>query len=638
MGANAHAVEPKLSTPFPDTPAVWVCPLTGISVPKDPIKNLQWRAKLLRAAEDDEALQLALYTASSQSVLFWINAFAFTFRIFEGQTDKENMGRIQQARNADVPFVTWPIQDQHILAVEDAIDNAHSMLTDKSRDMGASWNHVAVLHHQWLFRKNSLFLELSRVETDVDGADNPRALFVKHDYINKWLPAWMLPPMHRTSMHIVNLSNGSRIDGESSNKAAGSGDRRKAVLLDEMAKMENGRRIKAALRDVSPCLLPNSTPWGPGTAYTEWFHSGQIKVFALPWWEHPEKGVGRYSVQDPVTGKWKIHSPWYDQQCEIRSPQEVAQEIDRNHIGSGTTFFESQVIDEHKALFGRPALQSRTIDFRKTVATDAVSTIIQRRQLDALQVRKKGPWRLWTNLIGNRPDQSKNYIFGIDISKGHGASNSVVSVICAETREVVAEFADANTPPHDLARIVVAAAIWFGGASHGGRPFLIWEANGPGLDFGNIVMRTYQYPYFFFDREINTTERKRGRRGGWFTTNDKKEVMLGGLRRAYASGGIVHHSEESLDEATQYIYYEGGGLGPAALMEESDQARKTHGDRVIGTGLAVLALDEVPAGKRSVQEPPARSFAYRRAARRKAKKRDLMKPGAKFNWSLSDAR
>lgn len=633
MSANAHAIRPTLPEPFPDVPLIWSDPITGFDVPKDPVKNLQWRATLLGAAENDEGLQQDLYTACSQSILFWINAFVFTYRIFETQTDEENIGRIKQSEHADVPFVTWEIQDQHILKIEDAINKAYSLLTDKTRDMGSTWDHIVVLHHQFIFRPKSNFLELSRVETDVDGADNPRCLFVKHDYINQWLPEWMLPSIKRQSMHIINLSNGSRIDGESSNKAAGTSDRKRAVMLDEMSKMENARKIKSSLRDVSPCLLPNSTPWGPGTAYSDWRQSGQIEVFVLPYWEHPEKGTGRYVAQDEITGKWTIRSPWYDNESEIRTPREMAQEIDMDHIGSGDTYFEAMSIEEHKRLFARKAKLTLTLDFKKQVTTDAIPTILQRRQLDAIKVQKRGPWRIWTNLIGKRPDQSKNYIFGIDISKGQGASNSVVSVMCIETREIIAEFADANIPPYDFARIVCAAAVWCGGARNGNRPFLIWESQGPGWDFGRQIVKIHQYPYYYMDRQPRTVTEQRTLKYGWHSTNEKKEIMLGILRRAYAHGGIIHHSEEALVEALSYIHYSGGGIGPAMLIEESSNARKTHGDRVIATGLCTTAVEEVPGNKRIAVKAPPRSFGYRQDRRRAAKQREKANKDMTFNWS-----
>lgn len=622
MTANAHAVKPELPAPFPNFERTWTCPITGIVVPKDPAENLQWRARLLKMAEQDEGLQRELYTACSQSILFWINAFAWTFRVFEGGADGD--GKVVQSSNQHVPFVTWPIQDEHVLKIEDAINNAYSLLTDKTRDMGASWIHAAVFHHQWLFVDDAMFLEISRVERDVDDPGNPKSLFVKHDYINQWLPEWMVPRIRRTKLHIHNLDNGSRIDGESSNEAAGSGDRRRAVLLDEFAKANNSEKIKNSLRDVSPCLLPNSTPWGPGTTYTSWRQSGQIEVFLLPWWEHPEKGKDRYVTQEE-SGKWRIRSPWYDFEDSIRSPKEMAQNVDMDHLGSGSTYFEPHVLEQHKKMFARPAKCSRSIDFKKGTATDAVPTILKSRRTTALQIAPRGKMRIWTNLLDGRLDQSRHYCMGIDISKGHGASNSVISIIDTRTREKVAEWADANTPPYDLARIAVAIALWVGGANRR-LPYMIWEANGPGLDFGRQVVKIYQYPFYYCDKAVETTAEKRGKRYGWHSTRDKKEIVLGIYRRALVHGGFINHSEEALDEATHYIYFDekgAGGIGPACLMEESVEARKTHGDRVIADMLCLLGTEDAPKQKVSLPRAPNRSPAARRAAvmekRRKAK-------------------
>lgn len=616
MSGNAFMLKPELPAPFPDAREFWRCPITGLIVPKNPQKNLEWRAKLLREAEEDEDLQQHLYTACSQSLLFWVNAFAFTFRIQE--TDQS--GKRRQAQNAHVPYVTWPIQDQHMTETEKAINEGYDLLTDKTRDMGATWDNIAVLHHQWLFREGRMFLEMSRVETDVDGADNPRCLFVKHDYINKWLPEWMLPRIERTRMHLVNLDNGSRIDGESSNKAAGSGDRRHALLLDEFAKMENAEKIKAATADVAPCRLVNSTPWGPGTSYSKWRMSGQIKVFVLPWYEHPEKGFGRYTSQDESTGKWKIRSPWYDAEAEKRSPQEMAQEVDMDHLGSGDSFFEAHIIEEHKRLFGKSPLCTRSIDFKKGVASDAIPNILLRVQRETLAIGKSGPLRIWAHLVGSRLDQSKNYVLGIDISKGQGASNSVVSIFCKETGEKVGEWADANVPPYDFARICCALALWVGGASNGGRPLMIWEANGPGWDFGREVVKKYSYPFYFVDKAMGTIREKTSKRYGWHSSTDKKEIVLGNYRRALAHGGFVNHSEEALDEALIYVRYPDGGVGPAGLIEESANARKTHGDRVIADMLALWGCGDVPRAKNEGPKAPHKSIGGRMATWKKTRK------------------
>lgn len=621
--SNRFATAPELAPEFPPNIAwdsMWTCPITGLVVPKHPDRNLAWRADMLEAAENDEDLQQDLYTAASQSILFFINAFAFTLRVFES----DDSGEAKQAKHKHIPMVTWPIQDDHCLWIENNIEAGQSGLTDKSRDMGATWDHIIVYAHRFLFRASESHLMISRKEDAVDILDgqpknypygplaDPGTLFGKIDYVLSFLPAWMLPKMNRKKLHLVNLSNGTRIDGESANATAGSSDRRTSIFLDEMAKMKEGESIKRSTRDVTACRLVCSTPNGAGTAYSKWRLSGQIPVFILPWWDHPEKGAGRYIIKDEITGRFQIRSPWYDHECLIRSPKELAIEVDMDHIGSGDTFFEEVILEEHRRKYGRDCLRRIGLNFRTDVSDDAMRKAIKTKNLETVAVSPKGPWRLWSKLHNGRPDQSKTYIFGIDISKGQGASNSVISVFCVETREKVAEFADPNTPPYMLARMACAAALWFGGARKG-RPFIIWENNGdPGFDFGKQIVHVCHYPEIYFARVAGTLAEKRGKRYGWRSDQEQKASALGMLRRAYAHGGFINHSHESLDEAKTYIHYEAGGIGPAELVQETESARKTHGDRVIADMLCVVALRELPSAKAKNTRPPTYSIGGRK--------------------------
>lgn len=565
-------------------------------------------------------MQRDLYTASSLSLLFWINAFAFTYRKFF----VDETGKVRQSNSpaeSHLPFITWEIQDQHLIRLEQAINEGFELLTDKSRDMGATWDHIATFHHQWLFRADRSFLELSRKEDCVDqlgkggeASSDPGTLLGKHDYINIFLPDWMKPAYTRKFMHLINLQSRSRIDGESTNATAGSSDRRNAILLDEMAKMKEGEAIKRSTKDVTACRLVNSTPNGAGTAFSKWRMSGQVEVFVLPWWEHPEKGTDRYVEQDKLTKKWSIRSPWYNQQAKERSPREMAIEIDMDHIGSGATFFEGHNLEVHKTLFAEEPRGRWIIDFKDDLAEKDVAKCIVTRRCGAIAARRDaiGPLRVWSSLTKGRPDQMRNYVIGWDISRGQGASNSVGSVYCVETREKIAEWVDANTPPYELARIGVALALWVGGARNNGLPLLIWEQQGPGWDFGRQVVKVYNYPIFYADKPSGTVSYKKTKKYGWHVTRDKKIEALGILRRAYAHGGFINHSEMAIEEAKTYIYYDGGGVGPASLMEENQAARKTHGDRVIGDMLCLVGAGEVPAQQPRKPEKPARSLGWRK--------------------------
>jgi len=597
---NLWAQEPQLEKEFPKQRSLWTDPIIGLTVPKNPSKNLQWRAKLLREAEVDLPLRDVLYTACAKSLLFFVNFAAWTLRVFQVKN-----GQTIQAEDTHIPYVTWPIQDDHLLAIERAINVGESLLTDKSRDMGATWDHLVVLAHRLLFKSSEAHLIISRKEDAVDLLDGPAkdypfgsqsdpgTLFGKVDYILAHLPEWMIPNFSRKKMHLRNGDNGSRIDGESSNATAGSSDRRKSVFLDEFAKVDEAESIKRSIKDVSACILPCSTPNGPGTVFSKWRMSGSIKVFVLPWWEHPEKGADRTTWQDAL-GRWKIISPWYTQQILERSPKELAIEVDMDHVGSGETFFENIIIEQHKKLFARVPKYRASIKFKKGMTDEDVVRAGIQRQTDKVICRTiDGPWRIWTELIDKRPDQTKTYTLAIDISKGQGASNSVISILCNETREKIAEYADANTPPYELAKSVVAATIWCGGTR---RPFVIWENNGdPGFDFGRQLVNVYKYPDIYFDKQVGTTREKVGKRYGWRSSSEKKAIALGILRRAYANGTFINHSEAALNECLMYVYYPGGGVGPADLIKESDSARKTHGDRVIADALLLVGAPKCRA-------------------------------------------
>ena len=615
VAEKVDPLKPVLKEPFPRLDKNWVCNKTGLIVPKTEGDNLNKRSELLEAAENDLVLQNDLMSACSESLLFWVNMFVWTYHQFD--VDPITGKRIE-ARNPHVPFITWEIQDRLFDEFEYCLKNAEDILIDKSRDMGASWCCIAFMHWLWLFNPGSQLLEMSRTEDYVDKSGNMKALFQKHDYINAWLPEWMLPPeclygqSNRTKEHMININNGSCIDGESTTEHASSGDRRKVILLDEFAKVKNGTLMRSATRDAGLIRIVNSTPGMPGTEYSNWKNSGQIKVFIMPYYEHPEKGSGRY-VRRTESGDYEIRSPWFDHEETIRSPNELAKEILRKDLAPGSVFFTDINVDKHMAMFARESVSRCHVHFKKKISNDSIKDLIRARKHDTIQCifGSKGPLRLWVELINGRPDQSKTYIFGIDISKGHGSSESVVSIKCKETSEKIGEWRDGITPPHDMARIVIALAMWCGGANPRRLPFLKWEKNGPGLDFGKIIVKEYQYPYFYRQGITGQTMEKKSEKYGWHSSREAKHELLALYDRKLAHGGYINHSTKALEQVKLYVNYDGGGIGPAFLVKESETVRAAHGDIVIADA---LTLDDKEVGKAVHKGPkaPVNSFAYRR--------------------------
>ena len=628
MSSNLFTVKPEISEPV--QPETWVDPVSGLIVPMDPDQNIQYRSNILNAADGDPDLRTEIYTACSESLIYWITSFVFTLRVFESDAE----GHQKQASDVHVPFCLWPQQVKLALELYDCITNGREILVDKSRDMGCSWVCIAVLTWFFLFRNDQSLLILSRKEDAVDQLDgmaksypfgsiaDPGTLLGKVDYILSRLPEWMVPSgLSRKKMHLVNPANKSRIDGESANATAGSSDRRTAIFLDEFAKVDEAESIKRSTKDVTACRIVVSTPNGAGTTFSKWRLSGQIKVFPLMWFHHIEKGRGLTAVEDRL-GRWKLTSPWYEREAAMRTPKELAIEVDADHVGSGEVFFEPHILEQHKRLFCRPPRGKATIQFKKKLNEDQIVAAIRKRDLALVERTPGGPWNVWVDLVNGRLDQSKTYVLSIDISKGQGASNSVINVSCVETRDKVMEFADANTPPYELARIVCAAAIWVGGRSH--RPLVIYENNGDaGLDFGRQFCLTYKYPNVYFDKQHGTIRQKVGKRYGWRSSTDKKAEALGLLRRAYAHGQYINRSTAAVDEATTYVQFEGGGIGPSELVNESDAARKAHGDRVIADMLAVwLLADQRKIGKVGESKTSPRCFGARFTAWKREKKRN----------------
>jgi len=557
---------------------------------------MEYRVKLLKRAEKDHALQRDLLAACKESKLFWTFAFAFT--LWEIEVSAETNGYIP-AKQALHPFIPFEKQREWFDWADERFEKGEDGLTHKSREMGASWLHVLFLHHTWLFRDGTQIREMSRVEDLVDSPIS-KSLFAKHDTVNLYLPEWMRPPgvmvrgrENRTSMRLYNTLNNSTIAGESTNRAALSGDRAAIILLDEMAKMDNGDSIKRSTAPVTACRLVNSTVDMPGSCYSRWKDSGTIKVFNLFAWEHPVKGRNRFIVQDEATKAYRITTPFIEHEIERNGWKEVAVEIYGIEGEVGDSFFDNSELDRHAALFVQKPKMRLNIEMRDQYSNASVARVLRRRDLNAIRVTRHtdGALRVWAPLINGRLDQTKTYTIGIDLSKGQGGdstSESVASVRCDQTGEIVAKWASNTTPPYEAARTIAALAVWVGGAAPRHLPFVAWEMNGPGWDFGNVFVKTMKYPHYYRDETIGQVVDKKSAKWGWHSNRDRKRVLLRAYEDALREGKIVNRDQQSIDQAKTYITYPNGKCGPAELADKKQADYLGHGDRCIADALTTL--------------------------------------------------
>ena len=312
--------------------------------------NLDYRRKLLSDCEKDKKLQEDTYFLCKNDIIFWINAFCWT--------------KDQRTKPASLrPFICYEAyQEDYILKTQEAINNGHDLLTEKTRDMGVSWMILYVFTHEWLFNPGADFRVGSRKEDYVDKLGDIDTLLEKVRFTLARQPLFLLPKgfdpeKHASYMRIVNPVNGNAIVGESANEHFGSGGRRKALLLDEFAKWETkvAEAAWTSTADVTPCRIVVSTPVGSGNKFAMLANgtAEKIEKISLHWTLHPDKSKGAYyldaGIKIPIADSkrafeiWKsgirVRSPWYDSEAERRSEADLAQEIDIDYLKSGYPFF-----------------------------------------------------------------------------------------------------------------------------------------------------------------------------------------------------------------------------------------------------------------------------------------------------------
>ncbi|MCC7147128.1 MAG: hypothetical protein IT443_11840 [Phycisphaeraceae bacterium] len=561
-----------------------------------------------------------MLTGCNQSLLFWVNAFGWSYR----QRVVNEQGEVlpTQGHRSHVPMITWPVQDEVLSELDAALFAGQDCNLKKCRDMGATWLVLYLFDWHFLFHHDMNFGVVSRKQELVDAPGDMDSLFEKLRYVHNHLPSWMKPPIKSRYMHLQNKETRSTLAGESTNSNVGRGGRKTAYLVDEAAAIENGEEIEASLSQTTSCQIWVSTSKGPGTQFYRREHEKRGKMMFMPWYRHPDKAQGAKEVYE-ANGRIIWTSPWLERERARMSSRSFAREIMMDDGQAGDTFFDIEELSRHRRdhvrapmLIGELRLlvgetETDKEEFLKGPAKNKGDNA-------ALIQTPAGKWRFWAPLVNGRPPQEHWYLFGADISNGAGNSNSVLSVMAGDTGEIVAKWWDANASPEQFAILAALAGHWFGGRS--APAFIVWENNGPGGIFGRKLVKL-KYPHCYLQRIDNTRSERRTDRWGWHSNKERKEVLFGMYRDALAADRCINHCAESLDEASDYIYDDSGLLVPARTREETGGGRELHGDHCVADALLVLGQEEMPRQRGLVDRPPPGTYAHRVKERRDARRR-----------------
>lgn len=575
-----------------------------IAYPKELRKNLLFRQQLLAKCRDSAPLRKEVLERCAKDGLFWLNVFGYT--------------RDPRIKTPILPFITYDYQDELWNELNVAFDVSEGRRIEKSRTMGVSWTIVSWMVWRWLFYPDQIFLMLSRKEEYVDGKKG--SLFKLADLLISRLPAWMRPKICRTKMRLENLDNESIIEGESTNADAGRGDRRTAVLWDEVAACENAHEIAAALASVTYCQILNSTPQGCADYFYE--SRDYFRTLRFHWSRHPDYSVGLYkpTPQGPIilkpgapldypysplvpAGAEGVRSPWYDKTIRQFNPIKVAAEFDIDYMSSDYPFFDPVSIEKHIAMFCRPAL------YRGRLNDDGAEP--------RFEEDNRGPLSVWVDMGSDcTPPNYRNFVVACDIGQGTGASDSVAVVVDRDSGEKVAEWVHNKTGVEAFARVAVSLCYFFG---RGAEPaFLIWDGGGPGLTFGKVVTQDLGFRRVYMKRDDTKVDARwtpKDRKPGWFSNRDLKRDLLIQYREALASGKFFNPSEKALLECKQFKNMADGSVEHVSIAMAQDGG-DNHGDRVIADALACfVSRPTVVANEKRepsvMDEFPVGSFGWR---------------------------
>ncbi len=600
----------------------WVCPRTGIPLPKRPVDNVALRLRIWE--ESSRRKQMMWMGACKESYLLWMNLFYWSYspkfvcedgRERAASTTYTIDGVRYRTPPADVPVITWPSQDACLEHVDDVAHNGGKLLLDKGRDMGATVICMGYFTWALLFWDRFACMVASRKESLVDG-NTEDSLLGKVDAALKKLPTWMYSPESMDNTHLLRhyQKTNSRLVGESANTDIGQSLRAQLVFIDEANRFPYQQALTKSIDTVAAGTIFCSSPNGPGTVGAKLKEKSQklnesdgLKVFTLGYWDHPRKGQGRtwtIDVDGDVTGSpglgyWE--TPTF---ARARITAVLKKDIRENwlidHQTSGMLVLDIGPLKQQQAVARKPdAVGTLFVEGMYDgegllrLKTDGIANATKTFKPDP-----KGRLKLWLNLVNGEPPRDRNYVQAWDFSQGVEGSNTVCEIMDRETGQIVAELASPVLGPEDAAPLAVALGTWFGGQL--GWSFVIWERNGPGVTFGKVIS-DLGYPYLYHQRAMDTEGQKASIQIGWHSSGDNKQILFGDLNVALKNRTLHVPNEEAIVDMGAWIFDDHGRIVCGTHRDASTGAQARHGDRAIALGLCVMGRREAP---RFVPEKP----------------------------------
>jgi len=364
-----------------------------------------------------------------------------------------------------VPFIMFKYQHN---VIKDYENNRFNIIS-KFRQGGLTTVTLLWGMYKCMFQTDQQIMLLSK--TDREATD----IGMMIDRAAENLPDWLRPKKDgKWNDHLKMFTEtGSSVKFYSPQAARG-----KSVtflIIDEAAFIEDMDKHWKAMWPVlstgGSCTLV-STVNGIGNWYYQTYIEAKEKrnlfhVIDLDYWEHPDYN----------------NPKWVAEQKAQLGEKGFLQEVLREFLGSGETYFSSKIVREltEQTMNNFPSKKL----FAKWVNLQGFASTVESES-------NKGALWVW-----KEPVDGRDYIIGADCAEGQAENNdnSCFQVIDQITCEQVAEFYSNTVSPNVFAQILKEVCIYYNNA------LLVVENMGPGIAVLNTLQNHLFYDNIYFENK-----------------------------------------------------------------------------------------------------------------------------------------
>lgn len=571
--------------------------------PKDPVQQIAWRLYVRKRAMDDKDFRHAVIQACEEDLLFFCNTLGWIFE-----------PRIPES----LPLNTWTDQDDHLCWLDECYGK-RDCVTEKSRDLSLTWDHLIVFYSHWYHDKNAKTAIVSLTEDKAD-SDDSDSLMWKMRFFHANMPEWWrnaggnedcllyLATGHR----FTNLRNGSTSIGYACTQNFLRGGRKIAALMDEFSEWPISIQQKALDSSQYAC---GSRFW-PSTFSCDsdrFFdiarreRSSVLKIIA-DWKDNPAQAAGLYTSEAGrlkfLDTKYKhapnyqfildgkIRSPYYDDKCKQAgaTPQSIARELDRDPAGATGKVFLPAVLQMVKESCEPPFFRGM-IDFKMDGEYEPIWMPQDDGRFSVWRTMTKPAKGTWYLGFGGP------YSVGCDIAGGSGNSqsnNSAIEVFDISNGEQVLEFYSNTIIPRDFAQLVFSVCKWLCIGHDLSWAYLNFENQGIAGTFTNEIIKL-GWPNVYMTRMDQKFSGKRTETVGC-VNKDGGYNWLSNIQKAIQVGGVTIKSHRLVHEFGEYDMVAGGKCEHSSIRKSPDPSETgtSHGDNAIAAALSWLAAEDRP--------------------------------------------